>query len=150
MSSRNESTIIILLLLFFVSFITYNIAFFNLFDKINLPTVSTINNETSNIDKKEAVSHFDLNFHNFFINLKNNNDIKPDEHKNEKRLIFMLVDAMRYDFIFEVNNEDKSEIAQNRIRMPFLNKLIRQKNGIPFKLVAKPPTVTLPRLKVTC
>ena len=51
----------------------------------------------------------------------------------------MVIDAMRYDFAFEKSS--------NQIRMPFLNRLLRGKKAIPFKLNAKPPTVTLPRIK---
>ena len=70
------------------------------------------------------------------------------------RLIFMLVDAMRYDFIFEqvseqqdhdTNNEQK---ASKHIRMPFVNRLLRESKAKAFKLKASPPTVTLPRIKV--
>jgi predicted AlkP superfamily pyrophosphatase or phosphodiesterase len=56
---------------------------------------------------------------------------------------------MRYDFIFEKVsnlNEDKTKIKHPR--MPFINRLINEKKAKPFKLSAKPPTVTLPRLKV--
>lgn len=49
---------------------------------------------------------------------------------------------MRYDFIFEPSEQKES------IRMPFLNRLMREQKAIPFKLEANPPTVTLPRLKV--
>lgn len=65
------------------------------------------------------------------------------------RLVILLVDAMRYDFIFEKapsSSEEKSRIKNPR--MPFINRLITEKKAKPFKLSAKPPTVTLPRLKV--
>lgn len=54
----------------------------------------------------------------------------------------MLIDALRYDFIFE------SHIPKEKLRMPFINRLIREQKAIPFKLIANPPTVTLPRIKV--
>jgi ethanolaminephosphotransferase len=57
------------------------------------------------------------------------------------RLIMMLVDAMRYDFIFEIY------LMNEKTRMPFANRLIRERKALPFKLNARPPTVTLPRLK---
>jgi ethanolaminephosphotransferase len=50
----------------------------------------------------------------------------------------MLVDAMRVDFVYG---------AEAHNRMPFLSRLFRDQNAIPFKLNARPPTVTLPRLK---
>ena len=49
---------------------------------------------------------------------------------------------MRHDFLFEKSNTSES------IRMPFSNRLIRERKAIPFFLNAKPPTVTLPRIKV--
>jgi ethanolaminephosphotransferase len=57
------------------------------------------------------------------------------------RLVIMLVDAMRYDFIFE------TDLLNEKTRMPFANRLIREHKALPFKLNARPPTVTLPRLK---
>ena len=61
----------------------------------------------------------------------------------------MLVDAMRYDFIFEkYSDENENEHKAKRIRMPFVNKLLRENKAKPFKLNARPPTVTLPRIKV--
>ncbi len=56
----------------------------------------------------------------------------------------MIIDAMRYDFVFEAKNIS----SKNLIRMPFLNKLLKEKRALPFKLLAPPPTVTLPRIKV--
>jgi ethanolaminephosphotransferase len=53
----------------------------------------------------------------------------------------MLVDAMRYDFIFE------TDLVREKTRMPFTNRLIRERHALPLKLNARPPTVTLPRLK---
>ena len=54
----------------------------------------------------------------------------------------MVIDALRYDFIFENSNQ------ASKIRMPFMNRLLRENKALPFKLNAKPPTVTLPRIKV--
>lgn len=56
----------------------------------------------------------------------------------------MVIDAMRYDFAFEANVNKQN----HKIRMPFLNKLLRERKAMPFKLNARPPTVTLPRIKV--
>ena len=66
----------------------------------------------------------------------------------------MLVDAMRYDFIFEQVSEqqdhdtNKEQKATKHIRMPFVNRLLRESKAKAFKLKASPPTVTLPRIKV--
>jgi ethanolaminephosphotransferase len=57
----------------------------------------------------------------------------------------MLIDALRYDFIFE--KETKAEQASSKVRMPYVNRLIRERRAHTFKLTAEPPTVTLPRLK---
>ena len=55
----------------------------------------------------------------------------------------MLVDAMRYDFIFE-----KGDSNFKNIRMPFVHRLLREQKATPFRLTARPPTVTMPRIKV--
>ena len=65
----------------------------------------------------------------------------------------MLIDAMRYDFIFEAYSEieeqriDGQKLSK-RVRMPFVNRLLKERKAKPFKLNARPPTVTLPRIKV--
>ena len=51
---------------------------------------------------------------------------------------------MRYDFVFE----DEKVLAKD-IRMPFVHRLLRERKAAPFKLSARPPTVTMPRIKVT-
>ncbi|GMM29611.1 mannose-ethanolamine phosphotransferase [Martiniozyma asiatica (nom. inval.)] len=53
-----------------------------------------------------------------------------------ERVIFMVVDAMRADFIFS----DKSN-------MTFAHKLLNDGYGVGFTAFSNPPTVTLPRLK---
>lgn len=53
------------------------------------------------------------------------------------RIIVMVVDAMRSDFMY--SSSDSS--------MLFLHSLIRNGSAIPFTAFSNPPTVTLPRLK---
>lgn len=53
------------------------------------------------------------------------------------KLIVMVVDAMRSDFMF--SREDS--------QMHYLHTLIRDGNALPFTAFSHPPTVTLPRLK---
>jgi len=57
------------------------------------------------------------------------------------RFVLMLIDALRYDFIFE------EEKTGSKIRMPFVHRLIQERKAHTFRLLAQPPTVTLPRLK---
>ncbi|CAN6674864.1 GPI ethanolamine phosphate transferase 2 [Trichomonascus vanleenenianus] len=52
------------------------------------------------------------------------------------KLVFMIVDAMRSDFMFS-----------NESSMDYVHQLIRQGKGIPFTAHSTPPTVTLPRIK---
>lgn len=54
-----------------------------------------------------------------------------------RRLVLMVVDAMRSDFMFSSENSE----------MRFLHQLVREGNALPFTALANPPTVTLPRLK---
>lgn len=56
-----------------------------------------------------------------------------------KKLVFVLVDAMRFDFI---------NSPRYQKHMPFLEKLTLKGHRKLFKSMAKAPTVTLPRLKV--
>lgn len=52
------------------------------------------------------------------------------------KMVLMVVDALRVDFMFSEESE-----------MTFVQKLVRGNSGIPFTANAHPPTVTLPRLK---
>lgn len=75
-----------------------------------------------------------LGFGNFL------NELSPFENEgcpHFERLIVMVVDAMRSDFMF-------SALDSN---MSFLHSLIEVGNAIPFTAYSNPPTVTLPRLK---
>lgn len=60
------------------------------------------------------------------------------EHQASKfeRLILVVVDALRSDFLFSRNSS-----------MHFVHSLIEQGSAIPFTAFSNPPTVTLPRLK---
>ncbi|ODV96923.1 hypothetical protein PACTADRAFT_27578, partial [Pachysolen tannophilus NRRL Y-2460] len=61
--------------------------------------------------------------------------LKNDDALYDK-LIFMVVDAMRSDFVFS-----------NDSNMPFVHSLINGNKAIGFTAFSNPPTVTLPRLK---
>ncbi|RIA98610.1 alkaline-phosphatase-like protein [Glomus cerebriforme] len=52
------------------------------------------------------------------------------------RLIFMLIDALRSDFVFGKNSG-----------MKFVQSLISERHAIPYTAIATAPTVTLPRIK---
>ena len=56
------------------------------------------------------------------------------------RLIIVLIDALRADFVF-------SEEAKER--MPHLSYLLSSSNALGFRAKSHPPTVTLPRIKVS-
>ena len=57
-----------------------------------------------------------------------------------KKLVFILIDAMRFDFINSLHY---------RQHLPFVSKLMGNGHGVLYKSQAKAPTVTLPRLKVS-
>ncbi|ODV60015.1 mannose-ethanolamine phosphotransferase LAS21 ASCRUDRAFT_8799 [Ascoidea rubescens DSM 1968] len=65
---------------------------------------------------------------------KNENNAKNDVKFD--KLIFMVIDALRSDFIFS-----------NTSSMNFIHYLIKNNLAIPFTAFSSPPTVTLPRLK---
>jgi hypothetical protein len=143
--------IILIQIVFFASFFIYNAAFFKLFNtkqtrtpgesaKKNLFDLEKYDNATFPFKngkelrtllklKLPKYSTIKLSFKKCSQNLNSSLNMKG-------RLVIMLVDAMRYDFIFEHN------------RMPFVTRLLRENKAVPFILKAKPPTVTLPRLKV--
>ncbi|KAK6419754.1 major facilitator superfamily transporter protein [Oleoguttula sp. CCFEE 5521] len=52
------------------------------------------------------------------------------------KVIFMVVDALRSDFVYGLKSE-----------MKFIQSLIRAGNALPFTAHATPPTVTMPRIK---
>jgi ethanolaminephosphotransferase len=56
-----------------------------------------------------------------------------------KKLIIMVIDAFRWDFISE-NNSNKT--------MPITNNLLKSKIGCIYKTKVHIPTVTMPRIKV--
>lgn len=56
-----------------------------------------------------------------------------------KKVIIMVIDAMRWDFISGPNSADY---------MPMTHDLLKRKNGCLYKTKVNPPTVTLPRIKV--
>lgn len=64
-----------------------------------------------------------------------------------KRVVWLLVDALRYDFL---EYDDKLEpIPIHRNKLPYIRDLLleRPRNAKLFKFVADPPTTTMQRLK---
>ncbi|GAA5986715.1 hypothetical protein JCM5350_000509 [Sporobolomyces pararoseus] len=61
---------------------------------------------------------------------------KIEREQPFSRLVFMLVDALRSDFVFGSESE-----------MYFAKSLIANRQALPYTAIAQPPTVTLPRLK---
>lgn len=56
-----------------------------------------------------------------------------------KRVVIMLVDALREDFIFGPNG---------RTYMPYTRHVVERGSSYSFVAKARPPTVTMPRIKV--
>lgn len=56
-----------------------------------------------------------------------------------KRVVIMLVDALREDFVFG---------ASGRMYMPYTRHLVERGSSHSFVAKARPPTVTMPRIKV--
>ena len=56
-----------------------------------------------------------------------------------KRVVIMLVDALREDFVFGPNG---------RANMPYTRHLVERGSTHSFVAKARPPTVTMPRIKV--
>jgi ethanolaminephosphotransferase len=55
------------------------------------------------------------------------------------RLVIMVIDALRWDFV---------EGAEGRMNMPYTASLINRKKACLLTGQARPPTVTMPRIKV--
>ncbi|UZO26284.1 uncharacterized protein OCT59_018522 [Rhizophagus irregularis] len=64
-----------------------------------------------------------------------NGEKTPLEPKFD-RLVFMLIDALRSDFVFGKNSG-----------MEFVQSLVAERRAIPYTAIATAPTVTLPRIK---
>lgn len=81
--------------------------------------------------------------------LQNSNDTIPLSKPNEfNQVIFLVIDALRYDFIKpNINNQTINNNYQNQ--MKFIQNLLETKStqSILFRLIADPPTTTLQRLK---
>lgn len=54
----------------------------------------------------------------------------------ENSVILMVIDGLRYDFVSEEN-------------MPFTGQLLKDKLACIYVCVAEPPTVTMPKIKVS-
>ena len=59
-------------------------------------------------------------------------------------LVIMVIDALRADFVLDLDNETKNP----RPKIKYLQQLLEDKKAIGFVAKANPPTVTLPRIKV--
>ncbi|PLW17035.1 hypothetical protein PCANC_09292 [Puccinia coronata f. sp. avenae] len=62
---------------------------------------------------------------------------RPAEPPPFHRLVFVVIDALRSDFMFD----------SNLSRMAFAQSLVRSGKALPYTAMAQAPTVTLPRLK---
>jgi hypothetical protein len=62
------------------------------------------------------------------------------------RMIFILIDALRADFVLP---DVKDFQSGNLARMKFVSSLILRNETISFTALAHPPTVTMPRVKVS-
>lgn len=54
------------------------------------------------------------------------------------KLVIVLIDALRSDFIIDAQNNGMTHVVR----------LISENKGVAFEVKAHPPTVTLPRIKV--
>lgn len=143
--SKKANIIITLFLLFYCLFFAYNVTFFNLFD-LNKSQPSShfkappeLVKKWNSLSKNSSIIHKDGKL---ILKTQILKGIKKYFYFLKGRLVLVLIDAMRYDFIYEIEN------GKEIIRMPFTNRLMREFKAIPFKLIANSPTVTLPRLKV--
>ena len=71
-----------------------------------------------------------------------------NEHPRDfKRVVWLLVDALRYDFT--IYDESLHPVPPYRNKMPFVRDLLRDRpeNAKLFRFVADPPTTTMQRLK---
>lgn len=66
----------------------------------------------------------------------NNQLINGDDTPQFDKVVFMVIDALRADFLFSEESEFK-----------FVHQLINDNHAVPFTGYSNPPTVTLPRLK---
>ena len=75
--------------------------------------------------------------HETYSEVQNIQDVSSS-HLPYKKIIFMIIDAFRSDFYFGPYK-----------RMPRTSKLFEKGYGIKFVAEAHPPTVTMPRIKVS-
>ena len=66
-----------------------------------------------------------------------------------KRVVWLLIDALRYDFIEYGDELSPDSVPVYRNKMPFVRDLLREKprNAKLFRFIADPPTTTMQRLK---
>ena len=136
---------------FLIALVFYNLAFFNIInagkavEKFGTGHVLKVDAQAENM-RARAIQ---------FLKSVNTqlesvlSDRSPTEPKS--RVVLMLIDALRFDFIFHRDGPENDHQRYRKsydVLMPFVNRLFTQKQALPYKLTAKPPTVTLPRLKV--
>lgn len=116
-SSRNTYLALILIILFSLAFLTFNLVLFKLNAVTNYP------------DEIHTDPSFKANEKNTYWFTRQK--LTTIRTFCQGRRILMVIDAFRYDFVFEAYPKP--------IRMPFLNVcLLREKKAIPFKLNARP------------
>ena len=108
----------------------YQAAFFNLF---------SLAKSNSSTKKPTTSSNISAYFNALSTKFHNGGGSGSGGHVN--RVVFMLIDALRYDFVLDADGQGRVD------RMPFVARLLRERRAHAFRLNALPPTVTLPRVK---
>lgn len=69
--------------------------------------------------------------------------------KTNKRVVLLLIDALRFDFAYYNNSVKSSELLPFQNRLTIIEELITTlpNNSVLYKFIANPPTTTLQRLK---
>jgi hypothetical protein len=103
--------------------------------KISVPAVASV---------RETCLHLD--YHCFFDEADEQASDNCCLQASYERIIFILIDALRADFVLP---DVKQSWPRNVAQMKFVNTLIQRNETVSFVALAHPPTVTLPRVKVS-
>ena len=70
---------------------------------------------------------------------------RSDDFRKIDKVVLVLIDALRADFVFNEINPKNEKITQKK--MPFLQTMIEQNKTFSYVSIASLPTVTMPRIK---
>ncbi|KYB26700.1 GPI ethanolamine phosphate transferase 3 [Tribolium castaneum] len=111
---------------------------------LSLSEIPCIHKESTTLSAHEQQCSADTKLSYVFQNINSASDICLPQRA---RVVFVIIDALRYDFALYDENLKNPLPFQNKL--PVINELLKQQpdNSRLYKFIADPPTTTMQRLK---